>query len=98
MSKFDTSEGKPPPLQCGTFSGTKKDKFAFSNFLIQFENVIGHRKNLSNSAKLSDLLSYLKGYALKIINHLAVSDENYSVALKLLKDEFLDVDYVVDET
>ena len=98
MSKFDTSEGKPPPLQCGTFSGTEKDKFAFSNFLIQFENVIGHKKNLSDSAKQSYLLSYLRGYALKVISHLAVSEENYKVALKLLRDEFLDVDYIVDET
>ena len=32
LSKLDTSEGKPPPLQCGTFSGSEKVKFAFSQF------------------------------------------------------------------
>ena len=66
--------------------------------MIQFENVIGHKKSLADSAKLSYLISYLKGYALKLVNHLAVCDENCSTALKLLKDEFLDVYYVVDET
>ena len=94
LSKLEATEGKLPPLQCGT----EKDKFAFSNFLIQFENVIGHKKSLADSAKLSYLINYLKGYALKLVNHLAVCDENYSIALKLLKDEFLDVDYVVGET
>ena len=98
LSKLEATEGKLPPLQCGTFSSTEKDKFAFSNFLIQFENVIGHKKSLADSAKLSYLISYLKGYALKLVNHLAVCDENYSIALKLLQNEFLDVDYAVDET
>ena len=60
LSKLEATEGKLPPLQCGPFSGTEKDKFAFSKFLIQFENVIGHTRSLADSAKLSYLISYLK--------------------------------------
>ena len=98
LSKMDNSEGKPPPLQCGTFSGEEKDKFAFYNFLTQFKNVIGSRANLTNSAKLSYLIGYLQGYALKVVNHLLINNDNYEVALKLLEDEFLDIDYIVDQT
>ena len=98
LSKIDNSEGKPPPLQCGTFSGEEKDKFAFYNFLTQFKNVIGSRANLTNSAKLSYLIGYLQGYALKVVNHLLINNVNYEIALKLLEEEFLDIDYIVDQT
>ena len=94
----EMSDGKPPSLECGTFNGKERDKFAFHNFLNQFNNVIGSRKQLSDSAKLSYLFGYVKGYALKLINHLSISDENYMVALQLLKEEFLDVNYIIDET
>ena len=92
------SDGKPPPLLCGTFSGTERDKFAFPNFMNQFSNIIGSKKNLTESAKLSYLLGYLKGYALKQISHLSITNENYQMALKLLNEEFLDKAFIIDET
>ena len=92
------SDGKPPTLTCGTFNGKEKDKFAYHNFLNQFNNVIGSRKHLSASAKLSNLVGYLKGYALKQVSHLSITDENYAIALKLLNDEFLDREFIIDET
>ena len=98
MSSLVQSEGKPPPLNCGKFSGREKDKFAFHNFLTQFENIIGSRKNFSDSVKLTYLFSYLEDYAFKLVEHLTVSDSNYKVAIDLLKDEFLDGPYIVDET
>jgi hypothetical protein len=55
------------------------------------------RKNLSDSAKLAYLQSYLKGYALKIIKHLPINDDNYPIALTLLKEEFLDEQFIIDE-
>ena len=51
MSKLNLNEGKPPPLECGTFSGKEKDKFAFNTFLNQFNNIRGYKKNLSDSGK-----------------------------------------------
>ena len=98
MSKLHMSEGKPPPLECGTFSGREKDKFAFNTFLNQFSNVIASRKNLSDSAKQTYLYGYLRDYALKVVKHLPISDGNYQLALKMLKQEFLDVSYIIDET
>ena len=40
----------------------------------------------------------MTGYAFRVISHLSVSEDNYDVALKLLKEEFLDEEYIVDET
>ena len=97
ISKFN-SDGKPPKLDCGNFNGTEKDKFAFNTFLNQFNNVIGSRKNLSKSAKQTYLYGYLRDYALKVVKHLPISDDNYDLALQMLKNEFLDVPYITDET
>ena len=98
MTKMNMSEGKPPPLECGTFTGKEKDKFAFNTFLNQFNNVIESRKYLSDSAKLTYLLGYLRDYALKVVKHLTITDSNYLIAIQMLEDEFLDVPYIVDET
>ena len=98
VSKLNMSDGKPPPLECGIFTGKEKDKFAFTTFLNQFNNVIGSRKNLTDSAKLTYLLGYLRDYALKIVKHLTITDCNYLIAIQMLKNEFLDVQFIVDET
>ena len=98
MSKINMSEAKPPPLDCGTFTGREKDKFAFNTFLNQFNNVIASRKNLSDSTKQTYLYGYLRDYALKVVKHLPISDDDYKLALSMLKQEFLDVSYITDET
>ena len=98
VSRLNFSDGKPLPLECGTFSGKEEDKFAFHTFLNQFNNVIGSRKNLSDSAKQTYLYGYLRDYALKVVKHLTISDSNYLLAIQMLKQEFLDVNYIIDET
>ena len=89
---------KIPKLECKVFDGTSKDKLEFKNFLTQFSNCIDACGKLSDANKLTYLRSYLSGYALKIISHLSVTDDNYKVALSLLKEEFLDVQYIIDES
>ena len=32
MSQMSVGEGRPTPLNCGTFTGKEKDKFAFNTF------------------------------------------------------------------
>lgn len=32
ITQANNREGRPPPLQCGTFNGEEKDKFAFNIF------------------------------------------------------------------
>ena len=69
----------------------------FKNFLVQFKNCVDAGGKLGNSVKLTYLRSYLTGYAYKIISHLSITDDNYEVALSLLKDKFLDTEFIVDE-
>ena len=59
VSRLNFSDGKPPSLECGTFSGKEEDKFAFHTFLNQFDNVLGSRKNFSDSAKQTYPISTL---------------------------------------
>ena len=98
VSRLNLSDGKPPPLECGTFSGKEEDKFAFHTFLNQLNNVIGSRKNLSGSAKQTYLYGYLRDYALKVVKHLIISDSKYLLAIQTLKQKFLNVNYINDET
>ena len=98
MAQMHNSEGRPPPLECGTFNGKEKDKFAFNNFLNQFNIVIGQKRHLSKSTKLAYLIGYLRDYALSIVKHLSISDDNYEVAVKMLKQEFLDQNFIINET
>ena len=89
---------KLPQLKCDTFDGRSNDKLEFKNFLLQFNNCIDACGQLSGSSKLTYLRSYLVGFAFRVISHLSISDENYDVAIKLLKEEFLDEEFIVDET
>ena len=89
---------KIPKLECKIFDGTSKDKLEFKNFVTQFSNCIDACGTLSDANKLTYLRSYLSSYALKIITHLSVTDDNYDVAYFLLKEEFLDIPYIVDES
>ena len=98
MFRLNFSDGKPPPLECGIFSGKEEDKFTFHSFLNQFNDVIGSRKNLSDSAKQTYLYGYLRDYALKVVKHLTISDSKYLLAIQMLKKTFLDVNYMIDET
>ena len=77
-------------LRCKSFTGEGSNELQIHAFITQFNNVIGCRSNLSNSTKLTYLKTYLKGYALKIVQHLKIYDANYAIALVLLDKEFLD--------
>ena len=86
-----------PDLKCDVFDGEVASHLKFHSFLSQFQNVIGLRANLSASCKLTYLKSYLRGYALKLVQHLQISDQNYEVALTLLRNEFLNVNAIISD-
>lgn len=72
-----------------------EDKFAFKNFLTQFQNCMVAVK--CKAIKLQYLRGYLADYALQIIQHLTITNENYDVAIQLLKEEYWDHEYIVNE-
>ena len=88
---------KLPNLQCAFLVEKSYYHREYSAFIVQFNNVVGLRANLSESVKLTYLRSYLRGYAFKVISHLTISEENYPVALALLEREFLNKDLTIEE-
>jgi len=86
-----------PDLKCDEFSGEGATNLQFHSFLSQFKNVVGNRSNLDKSTKLTYLKTFVKGYAAKIIQHLQICEENYEIALNLLKTEFLDEEALIDD-
>ena len=84
-------------LDCPVFMGNHNDKFDFVNWLAQYDTVMSANKNMSDCYKLSYLQSKAQGDAGKFIKHLELKDENYEVALELLKKHFLDIEYIRDE-
>ena len=89
MLPISDSALKLPELKCDTFSGEGVSNLQFHSFIIQFDNIIGLRTNISCATKFTYLKTYLRGYALKLIQHLQITDANYEVALQLLTNEFL---------
>lgn len=55
-------------------------------------------KSLSNASKLAYLVGYLRDYALIIVKHLPINDDNYLDAIKLLEKEFMNKPFLIDET
>ena len=86
-----------PELSCDTFTGEGTSHLEYHSFISCFNNVVGSSKNISGSTKLSYLKNYLKGYASKLIQHLQIRDENYSVAIDILNNEFLNIRALVDD-
>ena len=88
-------EIKIPALKCSSFKG-EEDRFQFRSFLLSFENTFGCRTDITSAAKLQYLKAHLGGFALRDIEHLSNVDENYSAAIKILKDLYLDKHFIID--
>lgn len=88
---------KLPHLKVPTFSGEGRDHLKYYAFLTAFNNAIGNRKTLTDSAKLTYLKGYVSGYAAKLVEHLSIDDQNYRTALDLLEREFLKKDAIIND-
>jgi len=112
LSSFSVSNSKPsitaptptadckiklPEIRLDSFSGEGATQLEYHSFITQFNNLVASRTNLSDSTKLTYLKSHLKGYASKLLQHLQVSDANFTVAVELLNTEFLNVEALVDD-
>ncbi|KAL7635698.1 UNVERIFIED_CONTAM: hypothetical protein RMT77_013515 [Armadillidium vulgare] len=91
-ASIDPSYDQDIPLK---FNGKQKNKFAFKNFLDKFLQYM-REKDFNDTFKLIYLRYYLYGDALELIKHLPINKENYTVALNILKEKYLDKPFLID--
>ncbi|CAC5425230.1 unnamed protein product [Mytilus coruscus] len=84
---------KLPKLEIMGYNG---DKQKFKEFWDQFEVTVHKNTKLSNVEKFSYLKSKLHGTAQSAISGLQLSNENYDVAIDILKDRFGDIQNAVN--
>lgn len=75
------------PLKIPKFSGSYAQWKSFQDL---FKSGVHFRSGLSNAQKLHYLKTSLSGEALRVVDHLAICDENYSVAWELLEEQYED--------
>lgn len=76
---------KLPRLNIPKFSGDYQEWFAFFDL---FNSTVHHNKSLSKSQKLQYLKSLLEGEAAVLLNHLAITDQNYDEAYEKLSSRY----------
>ena len=86
-------------VTCGKFDGGNTDAFVFLAWFSQFENMLASGRPMAGRYNLAALCNHLThtGLAYKLIQTLEITDDNYDVAVEILKEEFLDVEKIVDK-
>lgn len=77
------------------FRGTNSD-VEYTDFITQFNNVIGYSDSYSPSTKLVYLKNQLRDEAYDVIRHLSNEDQNYDVAVQFLNKEYADRNVCID--
>ena len=88
-----TSSVKLPKIDIVSYSG---DRLKWNEFWDSFECTVHKNSRLSNIEKFSYLISKLSGEAARVISDLALSNENYDIAIACLKERFGNKQEVVD--
>ena len=89
---------KPPRLSVPEFCDNDANLYAFKQFKDKFCTIIGCLTQYSDAQKLIHLKSLLGGRALQLVEHLSIVDTNYSLAMSLLTEEFLNIPELVNES
>ena len=76
---------KLPKLDLPTFSG---DYLTWTSFFDLFKGAVHNNPTLLDSQKLQYLKASLKGDAAKLLSSVTITDANYTVALKMLRDRY----------
>ncbi|GFW33732.1 integrase catalytic domain-containing protein [Trichonephila clavipes] len=80
-----SSEVRLPTLSLPIFSGVTEEWLVFSDL---FAAAVSNNQNLTGAQKLQYLKGSLKSDALKIVNSLSITNDNFEIAWKLLKDRY----------
>lgn len=90
----DSVAVKLPKLELPSYNG---DKIKFKEFWDAFEATVHRNHKLSNIEKFNYLRSKLTETARLAISGLSLSNQNYDVAISILKDRFGDVQSVINK-
>ncbi|XP_065678959.1 uncharacterized protein LOC136093693 [Hydra vulgaris] len=85
FSNFKNKTVKLPVLKLDNFDGEPEK---WTSFIENFECAIDMNNDLSGIQKMTYLRNLLKGSALSSISGLSLSNENYKVALDILKERY----------
>ncbi|GFR10251.1 integrase catalytic domain-containing protein [Trichonephila clavata] len=80
-----SAEVKLPTLCLPILSGVTEEWLAFSDL---FEAAVSNNQNLTGAQKLQYLKGSLRSDALRIVNSLSITNDNFEIAWKLLKDRY----------
>ena len=89
---FSSSSVRLPKLEIPSFNG---DTLRWTEFWDSFEATIHRNSSLSDVEKLNYLMSKLSGQAKNSVSGILLSNENYAVAVELLKERYGDTQAVV---
>ena len=77
---------RKPELNLRVFSGEREQYCSWFNL---FSTCIGNDASLSDTAKFQYLLTLLQGEALSLVKHLDITDDNYALALTVLRTTYV---------
>lgn len=89
---YTSNSVRLPKLEMPSFSG---EKLKWTEFWDSFEATIHRNTSLSEVEKLNYLMSKLSGEAKSSVSGILLSNENYAVAVEILKDRYGDTQVVV---
>lgn len=73
------------PIRVPDFTGNSNE---CKSIISTFNQVIGNDPSLHSTEKLSYLLMYIKGEALRVIEHLTLTGDNYAVTLYFIRAQY----------
>ena len=79
---------KLPPITLPEFDGESN----WNTFWDKFKGLVHDRVDIPIVNKLSYLLEQLKGTAKELVSELSITEDNYQIALKIMKENFEDKD------
>ena len=82
-------------LDCPIFNGDESDRLAFKNWLDQFEAIV--RPSWTEEFKIMYLKSKVLNNAAAFIKHINASTGSYEHCIAMLKEQYLNVPYIVNE-
>ena len=93
IKEQEESSVKLTKIEINSFGG---DKLKWIEFWDSFESTIHKNKRISNVEKFNYLKSKLTGEAMQVISGLTLSNENYAVAINILKERYGNIQDVVN--